>query len=89
MTKQVVTVTAPLGLHARPAGELVTCAKAFESDITFEPLGRATPKIVDAKSIMKVLSAAIKCGEQVEICAEGADEAAALAALVERFGQVE
>ena len=57
------------GLHMRPAG-----AK-FESDVTivFED------KKINAKSLLNIIGACIKCGSEIELVCEGPDEEAALA----------
>lgn len=65
------------GMHARPAGLLVKEAAAFSSTIKLAANG----KEVDAKRIMGVMSLGIKCGHEVTITADGADEADAVAKL--------
>ncbi len=71
------TITDPEGIHARPAGEFVKAAKAFESKITIAKDGKS----VDAKKIFGVMGLGAKQGHVIEVTAEGADEAAAAAAL--------
>lgn len=71
------TITDPEGIHARPAGEFVKAAKAFESKITISKDG----KTVDAKKIFGVMGLGAKQGHVIEVAAEGADEDAAAAAL--------
>lgn len=71
------TITDPEGIHARPAGEFVKVAKAFESKITIAKDGKS----VDAKKIFGVMGLGAKQGHVIEVTAEGADEAAAAAAL--------
>lgn len=67
----------PMGIHARPAGLLVKTAAAYESHITIcAPNGNA-----DAKRILSVMRLAAKQGHELSITCEGADEAAAAAAL--------
>lgn len=78
MISQKITLTNPVGLHARPAAEFVKCASGFSSDIR---VGRAGAKSVSAKSMVMVLSQGLTQGTEVEITADGADEAEALAAL--------
>lgn len=74
MTSQKVTITAPNGMHARPAGELAKLVKGFAPvRITF----RTAAKEVNAASMLALLSLGLKCGTEIEICAEGGDEAAA------------
>ena len=69
------------GIHARPAGVVVAEAKKFISAITIENKG----KTVDLKRIIGVMSLCAKCGEEVIIRAEGADEEAAVSALEKVF----
>lgn len=77
MKKQVVTVKAESGIHARPAGLLVKAAGAFTSTITLEK----GEKTADAKRLLGILALAIKQGEEITICADGADEDAAIEAI--------
>ena len=77
MQQLEVTVHSAVGLHARPAANLVQTAKGFAADIFVEKAG----KKVSAKSLLSVLSLAVKAGERVCFHISGADETAALAAL--------
>jgi phosphotransferase system HPr (HPr) family protein len=82
MSRAVVTLTNPHGLHARPAAAFTMAASAYESAITVEKNGRA----VNAKSIMKLMALDCRFGDEIVICADGTDAAAAvseLASLVE------
>jgi phosphocarrier protein len=79
VTSRTVTVTNALGLHARAAARFVHVATRFESHIR---VGRDA-KTMDGKSIMGILLLAAACGTAITISAEGPDEAAAVAALVE------
>ena len=66
-----------LGIHARPAGQLVKKASAFKSNISITgPKGTA-----DAKRIMAVMKLAVKQNDEVTVKAEGEDEAVAIEAL--------
>ena len=70
----------PMGLHARPAGQLVKIAAGFTSAITVEsPKGKA-----DAKRIMAIMRLAAKQGTVITVTCEGEDEEAA-AATVQKF----
>ena len=70
MTSQKVTITAPNGMHARPAGELAKLVKGLAPvRITF----RTAAKEVNAASMLALLSLGLKCGTEIEICAEGGD----------------
>ena len=81
MIKQKVTVKNQLGLHLRPAGILCRTAMLYKSKITLA-CGTAT---VNGKSVLSVLGAGVKTGDEVEITCEGMDEQEALGALVELF----
>jgi phosphocarrier protein HPr len=77
MTSVEVTVSNPLGLHARAAARFVRVASAFASQIRVGARGRT----VDGKSILGLLSLAAGRGSGLTISAEGADAAEAVAAL--------
>ena len=67
----------PLGLHARPAGQLVKACAGFASTVTITaPTGKA-----DAKRLMAVMRLAAKQGNELVITCDGADEEAAVAGL--------
>ncbi len=76
----ILTVTHGVGLHARPAAKFVQAAAKFQSDITLKKVG-GTAAPVNAKSILKVLTMAVKQNEQIEVKATGADAEEALKAL--------
>lgn len=79
MTTEKVVVTAPNGLHARPVGEIVRIAKSFPDSAVTITSGE---KIVKATSMLSILSLGLKKGTEVEIRAEGGDEAGAVNAIV-------
>jgi phosphocarrier protein len=70
-------ITDKMGLHARPAGQLVKVAMGFKSDIQ---LGTSA-RMVNAKRIMGVMGLAIKQGEELTITINGDDEGEACGAL--------
>jgi len=76
-----------LGLHARAAARFVHTASRFRSQVSASRDGRS----MDGKSILGILLLAASRGAELELCADGDDEAeaiAALAALVESgFGE--
>jgi phosphocarrier protein len=78
VTKKVV-ITNPTGLHLRPAGNLCKVAMNYKSHITFG-YGENT---ANAKSVLSVLGACIKCGDELELRCDGPDEDEAMQALVE------
>ena len=73
MRKEMVVRIAG-GLEARPIAVLVQVASQYESSIYLE----ATGKRVNAKSIMGMMTMALKAGETMVVEANGADEAAAI-----------
>jgi phosphocarrier protein HPr len=79
MTSRSVTVGNALGLHARAAARFVHLASQYESQIR---VGRGA-KVMDGKSIMGILLLAAARGTAIQISAEGADEVAAVDALVQ------
>ncbi len=79
MTEQEVGITNELGLHARPAAQFVKLASRFQCSIELVRDGSA----VNGKSIMGVMMLAAEQGARVIVRADGPDEAAAVAALVE------
>ena len=89
MPKVDAAIVNKLGLHARAAAKLTHLASGFQSEIWISRSGRR----VNAKSIMGVMMLAAGQGSTVALEAEGADAAAALAALTkliaERFGEGE
>ncbi len=78
MVKQKVVIKNPTGLHLRPAGILCKEAMKFKSLITFS----FRENTANAKSVLSVLGACVKCGDEVEFACEGEDETDALQALV-------
>ena len=85
MTTTNTTVTAPHGLHARPAGELAKRAKGFApARITL----RTAVKEANAASVLSVLALGLKSGTEIEILADGGDEAAAVQAVREFIANI-
>lgn len=80
MVSQKVVVKNPTGLHLRPAGILCKEAMKYKSQISFS-YGRNNT--ANAKSVLSVLGACIKSGDEIEFTCDGEDENDALAALVE------
>jgi len=74
-----VTIINKLGLHARAAARLVTCASTFEAGIWLNN----GEKSINGKSIMGVLTLAACKGTKLTINADGPDESEALRALAD------
>ena len=79
MVSQKVLIKNPTGLHLRPAGILCKEAMQYKSLITFR---FGDDNTANAKSVLSVLGAYIKCGDEIEFVCEGEDEDKALEALV-------
>ena len=78
MVSQKVVIKNPTGLHLRPAGILCKEAMQFRSSITFQFHSTKA----NAKSVLGVLGACVKSGDEIELFCEGEDEEEALAAMV-------
>ncbi|MBA2628015.1 MAG: HPr family phosphocarrier protein [Gemmatimonadales bacterium] len=77
MTERDAVIVNSLGLHARPAAQIVRLANTFGSHIMVAKDGVA----VNAKSIMGVMMLAAECGSSIRISAEGSDAEQAVSAL--------
>ena len=84
-----VAICNKLGLHARASAKFVSLAAEFKSEITLARNGQQ----VNGKSIMGIMMLAAAKGSQLQICADGNDEARAVEALsalvANRFGEDE
>lgn len=78
MVTQKLVIKNPTGLHLRPAGNLCKVAMNYKSHITF----MYGDNSANAKSVLSVLGACIKCGDELEFKCEGPDEQEAMDALV-------
>lgn len=65
----------PVGIHARPAGLVVSVCKEFTSKITIEKEGKNP---VDAKRLFGIMGLGVKNGEKIKMTFDGEDEAKAL-----------
>ncbi|HJV45193.1 MAG TPA: HPr family phosphocarrier protein [Bacillota bacterium] len=79
MIEKSITIALPNGLHARPATLFVQKATSFSSDIKLV----TNKKEANGKSIMGLLAAGIKKGEEVKLIVNGSDEKQAVTALEE------
>jgi len=77
-----VKVLNEVGLHARPAARFVSKANEFTSDIQVKNVTNNS-KWVNAKSIISVLLLGVEKDHEIEIIAEGEDEAEAVKQIVE------
>ncbi|MFL5525161.1 MAG: HPr family phosphocarrier protein [Gemmatimonadaceae bacterium] len=87
MPEREAKIVNKLGIHARPAAEIVKTAGKFKSNITIV----RDDLEVNAKSIMGVMMLAAECGATVLLRAVGDDADAALDALssviANKFGE--
>ena len=79
--KQKVTVKNQTGLHLRPPGILCRTAMLYKYHISLKH-GDTT---ANAKSVLSVLGAGVKTGDELEITCEGMDEQEAMEAMVKLF----
>ncbi|MDN5923728.1 MAG: HPr family phosphocarrier protein [Xanthomonadales bacterium] len=81
MLEQESVVSNKLGLHARASAKLVQLVHGFKSTVWLVSSGRE----VNAQSIMGVMMLAAGIGTPLSVRADGADEEAALAAVIALF----
>lgn len=75
MVSKESKIVNPMGMHMRPAGMFAQAMMKYDSDVTLV----FGDKEVNAKSIMNLMAACIKCGSELEVRCSGPDEEAALA----------
>ncbi len=76
MIEFAVTVKDPLGIHARPAGKIVSLLSKYDSFVTVWKDG----KEYDAKKLLSLMGTELACGETVIVRVEGSDETICAAA---------
>ena len=81
-------VASAVGLHARPAALFASTAKGSGDVVRLAKIvnGQATPT-VDGASVLRVMTLGVKCGDEVVVSVEGANEdetIVKLQAIVER-----
>lgn len=78
MVKKKVIIKNTTGLHLRPTGIFCEEAVKFKSRITFQ----YKDTTANAKSVLSVLGACIKKGDEIELICEGEDEQEAMVAML-------
>ncbi len=78
MVSQKVTIKNPTGLHLRPAGILCKKAMQYKSSVSFQFRNTTA----NAKSVLSVLGACVKTGDEIEFFCDGVDENEALMDIV-------
>lgn len=80
MVSAKVVIKNPSGLHLRPAGKLCDTACLFEDcSVTFN----FEDYTANAKSVLSVLGACVKQGDEIEIFCNGPSEEEALKKMVD------
>lgn len=74
MVSKAVKITNEMGFHMRPANVFVSAMTKYSSNINII----AGDKKVNGKSIMNIMAACIKCGSDITVECDGADEQAML-----------
>ena len=74
------TIKNEIGIHARPAGNLVKFIRGFKSRVTIEKEGKPP---VNATALIKLMGLGAECGNTVKVTIEGEDEEEAAAAIEE------
>lgn len=85
MYSQTVTVNNSVGLHARPATFFIQKANEFKCSVWVEIGTRR----INAKSLLGILSLGIIKGTDISVIADGADEEAAVTALIDLVKKLE
>ena len=83
MVSKKVKVINPSGLHLRPAGILCNKAMNYKSSITFDYQDKTKTGTANAKSVLSVLGACVKTGDEIVIHCDGEDEEEVLKDLTE------
>lgn len=81
MIEKILTVKNRAGIHARPAALIAQTANKFSCEITLEK----DSNIVNAKSIMGVITMAAGYNTVLTLKADGADEKEAVEAINQLF----
>lgn len=79
MVSQLVKITNPTGFELKPAGSLCNLAMNFKCKVSFVYGGDNS---ANAKSMLSVLGACIKAGDEILLQCDGEDEEEALKELV-------
>lgn len=73
------TISDKTGIHARPAGLIVQCAKGYQSAITL----RLGEREADCRKLFSLMQLGVKCGDEITVTADGPDEESAVSELEE------
>ena len=84
MAEKTMVIINELGFHARPCAVLVSAIKTYNGTVKFNKGG----KNFDCKSVLGMLSAGVKKGDEITLKIEGDDDQAMLdkvIAMIEKF----
>lgn len=79
MVSEKITVKNPSGLHLRPAGTLSNIAAKCPSEVTLVK----GEKRVNPKSVLVLMAAGIKCGDEITVECSGETEAEDLKTIID------
>ena len=79
MVSKKVTLVNAQGFHMRPASVFATAMGKYSSNVTILFNGNS----YNAKSLLNIIAACIKCGSEIELVCDGPDENEALAEAVQ------
>lgn len=77
MVSKKIVIDIPAGLHLRPVSILCNRSIEYNSSVMI----KKNDKSVNAKSVLGILSAGVKCGDEIELICDGPDEEEALETL--------
>ena len=80
MLRQKIKIHNPTGLHLRPAGIFCNTASNYKCKVMFEYDNMLN---ANAKSVLSVLGACIKSGDEIVLICDGEDEEEAMKTLTE------
>lgn len=85
LISRTVKVGSPMGLHARPAAQLVHIANRFKSDLKLRRTDGRTE--ADCRSVLALLMLAAVKDTELELSACGEDASVALDAMADYFNR--
>ena len=83
MVSKNIVINCQEGLHLRPATNLCKTAMHFDSKVTFQ----VRNVTANAKSVLNILAAQVKQGEEVTFICDGPDEEQAMQEITELAGR--
>lgn len=78
MIRKKVTIKNITGLHLKPVAYFCKVAAKYDCKITFS----FEDTVADAKSVLSVLGACVRYGDEIELRCDGVDEKEAMKAMV-------